>query len=385
MALAALSVLARSRPPACRGSPAAAGWTARRRRRRPCRACRRRPPPDIRAPARRARRRRSPARARASASAGRRRRSPAARCGAHSVPALPARAAASRVWSWLKHSGLAPALSALLRRPRRATPSGTARGPARLENSEASVPVMKVWQLSSSRIANKRRPPAGIEMRGDLVEQQDRRRAGDFGGQPRMRNDEPDQQRLLLAGRAELGRHVLRRVADQQVGAMRAVERAAGGAVARCGRTPAPRAAVSSTSTAGRSPICRSTAPSSAIEARGNGPSSGSLAIIADKQPHELASRRGDRHAGLGHLRLDGVEPGPVARILGEQAVASAHRLFVVERALPVVGIDRPAPAGRGSAGGRRPARRTARPWPASSRSRAGSRASPRPSARWRR
>ena len=97
---------------------------------------------------------------------------------------------------------------------------------------------------------------------------------------------------------------------------------------------------VSSTSTAGRSPTCCSTAPSSAIEARGNGPSSGSLAIIADKQPHELAARRGDRHAGFGHLRLDGVEPGPVARILGKQAVASAHRLFVVERPPPVVGVD---------------------------------------------
>ena len=75
----------------------------------------------------------------------------------------------------------------------------------------------------------------------------------------------------------------------------------------------------------------------------------------------------------------------PVARILGEQAVASAHRLLVVERALAVAGIDgqhqpvEEAAAVAGRPGEQRVHRRRhpdhAQP----------SRAGPRPSAHWRR
>ena len=46
----------------------------------------------------------------------------------------------------------------------------------------------------------------GIEVRGDLVEQQDRRRAAALGDQLGMGEDEAEQQRLLLAGRASARR-----------------------------------------------------------------------------------------------------------------------------------------------------------------------------------
>ena len=46
------------------------------------------------------------------------------------------------------------------------------------------------------------RAPVGIEMRHHLVEQQHGRRAGHLGDQSRMRQDEPDEQRFLFAGRS---------------------------------------------------------------------------------------------------------------------------------------------------------------------------------------
>jgi hypothetical protein len=44
-------------------------------------------------------------------------------------------------------------------------------------------------------------------MRSDLVEQQERRDPGGRRHQPGVGEDQPDQQRLLLAGRAQGGRH----------------------------------------------------------------------------------------------------------------------------------------------------------------------------------
>ena len=42
--------------------------------------------------------------------------------------------------------------------------------------------------------------PSGIEMRHHLIEQEERRKASHLFDQPRMREDQPDQQRFLLAG-----------------------------------------------------------------------------------------------------------------------------------------------------------------------------------------
>ena len=57
-----------------------------------------------------------------------------------------------------------------------------------------------------------RRAPGGIQMRHHLVEQQQRRDAGHLGDQAGMRQHQPDQQRLLFAGRGIPGRYLLRRV-----------------------------------------------------------------------------------------------------------------------------------------------------------------------------
>ena len=67
-------------------------------------------------------------------------------------------------------------------------------------NSAASVAVIHTWPRPSRR-PNKAARRFGIEMRRNLVEQQDRRLATPLGDQLGMGEDEPEQQRLLLAGR----------------------------------------------------------------------------------------------------------------------------------------------------------------------------------------
>ena len=77
-----------------------------------------------------------------------------------------------------------------------------------------------------------RRAAGGIEMRGDLVQQQDRGAAGAVGDQFGMGEHDCEQQRLLLAGRAEMRGLALAEMRDREVLAMRAGERAPGGGVA---------------------------------------------------------------------------------------------------------------------------------------------------------
>ncbi len=224
---------------------------------------------------------------------------------------------------------------------------------------------MKVWQLRSSRIANKAARRPGSRCAATSSSSRIGAVPAISRGQPRMRKND-----------ARSAAPSVRRSSKARPACPSAEWRTSRSA--RCGPSSVRPAARSRARPAGerlraavprrrppaRSPICLSRRPSSADRGRGKGPSSGSLSIIADKQPHQLASCRGDRHAGLGHLRLDRVEPGRVARILGEQAVASAHRLFIVERALPVVGIDcqhqpvEEAPAVAGRSGEQRVHRR---------------------------
>src|SRR4051812_18606503 len=72
---------------------------------------------------------------------------------------------------------------------------------------------------------------AGVEMGGDLVEQQDRAPPGALADQIGMREDDGEQQRLLLSGRAKPGRLLLADMGDEKIGAVRAGQRAAGGGV----------------------------------------------------------------------------------------------------------------------------------------------------------
>src|SRR5207244_2636079 len=72
-----------------------------------------------------------------------------------------------------------------------------------------------------------------IEMGGDLVEEEDRAAAGALGDQAGESEDQADQQRLLLPSRAKLRRLALAEMGDDEIGAMRAGKRPAGGGVPR--------------------------------------------------------------------------------------------------------------------------------------------------------
>ena len=96
----------------------------------------------------------------------------------------------------------------------------------------------ELLQLAIERGAARR-----VEMRDDLIQQQHRCKARHFRQQPRMRQHQADEQRLLLAGRGFGGGDALACMDDGEIGEVRAVERASGGGVARAivaqGRTVA--------------------------------------------------------------------------------------------------------------------------------------------------
>jgi hypothetical protein len=57
-----------------------------------------------------------------------------------------------------------------------------------------------------------------VEMRRDLVEEHERRFAGESCGEARLREDQADEQRLLLSGGACRSVGILWRMADFQIG-----------------------------------------------------------------------------------------------------------------------------------------------------------------------
>jgi len=71
-----------------------------------------------------------------------------------------------------------------------------------------------------------------IEMRGDLVEQEERRLAAHRALQPGLGEDDRNQQRLLLAGRRRLGGNALLGMVDPEIGAVWPEPGAAGRRVA---------------------------------------------------------------------------------------------------------------------------------------------------------
>ena len=145
-------------------------------------------------------------------------------------------------------------------------------------NSAASVPVSQAWLSSRTSASNSAARRLGVEMGGDLVEQQQRRLAAHRLLQPRMGQQDRDQQRLLLAGRGEFGGDPCLRQADGEIGAVRA-DRGAAGLPRRCAglrraplqtwlRRPAPASSSSQPSTV----------PTRVSRARGNGPSASAQA-----------------------------------------------------------------------------------------------------------
>src|SRR3546814_16145577 len=73
-------------------------------------------------------------------------------------------------------------------------------------------------------------------MGGDLVEEEDGAAAGAFGDEIGMGEDEAEQQRLLLACRAEGGGLVLAEMGDGEIGAVRTSKGSPGGGVAGAAR-----------------------------------------------------------------------------------------------------------------------------------------------------
>ena len=148
--------------------------------------------------------------------------------------------------------------------------------------------------------------------------------------QPRMGEDQPDQQRLLLAGRAERGRHVLLRVAAPRNRRGAGRQGAAGGAVA--GARAAPSGRVSSASSAADDGRLVAVVEQRRQRQRGRRESSRrrrSRAIRSWRWPRLSVRAKWTRRGVLGHLRLDGGEPERVGIVL-EQPVALAHGLVVV-------------------------------------------------------
>ena len=210
--------------------------------------------------------------------------------------------------------------------------------------------------------------PARIEMRGDLVEERERRDAGHVGDQPRVREHEADQQRLLLAGRgaapparpwARAGRRGRRdegrsacgrrprrgrdcRAAARGSGPRR---RAPGGS--RPAPRPRPRAPAAPRERASRRRVRRRSAPRAGSRIRA-APRRSRRRV----RPPRARSRRARRRC---------------ARPPRAAGCARAARARTGRPARRVPGRS-PARSGRGIAAARSPARRTARPSPGSAR-----------------
>ena len=95
------------------------------------------------------------------------------------------------------------------------------------------MPDIHTWLPSATISSNSAARRSGVEMGRNLIQQQDRCRAvaappNEIG----VRQHEADQQGLLLAGGAYLGRHFLRAMPDDQIGAMRPLQSTTGGTVA---------------------------------------------------------------------------------------------------------------------------------------------------------
>ena len=133
--------------------------------------------------------------------------------------------------------------------PRSAETSNISALPCRIAKAAGSAPVRNTWPPRRVSASNSAARALRVEMRRDFVEERQRRDARHVRDEARMREHEPDQQRLLLAGRGAARRRVLRPVPDGEIADMRADQRPPGGRVAGAivaqqprGSGPRPRA-----------------------------------------------------------------------------------------------------------------------------------------------
>ena len=173
-------------------------------------------------------------------------------------------------------------------------------------NSDASVAVIHTWPRPSSR-ANR------AARRWDRDARRPRRAAGSaarpaVGDQLGMGEDEPEQQRLLLAGRGARRRHLLGAMEDREILAVRAF----GGSPGRSVALRDWRGA-----TAARSPPSQ---PSSAMR----------RARIRRRAPPPVLIERGDRRATAPRRSRHHAPPSPprVRRATLRPSCSSASNLF---------------------------------------------------------
>ena len=156
-----------------------------------------------------------------------------------------------------------------------------------------------------------------------------------------MGEHQPDQQRLLLAGRGAARLALLGAMQYDEIAGLRPDQGASGGGVA--GAIVAQQGAVeSSASSAGRSAIRRSISPSSAMSAQGKGEFVVASGGDHRGEPlHGLAASGGDGDGQFGDFALGGVEPDLFAAPFLQQAVAVAQGFFQRRDAGAVVAVHR--------------------------------------------
>ncbi|MNL46037.1 hypothetical protein D3C87_1687210 [compost metagenome] len=176
-------------------------------------------------------------------------------------------------------------------------------------------------------------------MRGNFVEQQNRRMAGHIGGELGMRKHQSHQQRLLFSGRATLCLHVLFRMAHEQIDTVRSIKRAA-------------RRRVSIPAFAQHKPILVFQIDSRPVErvvhetrerqrCRGEGSIAGTAFDEALQKTQHFIARERHGNAEFRHLLLDTVQPDRIETAFRKQTVAAAHGLFEVACPPSMRGIER--------------------------------------------
>ncbi len=168
-------------------------------------------------------------------------------------------------------------------------------------------------------------------MGGDLVEQQQRRLATDRPQQPGVSEQDRDQQRLLLAGRGELGGDALLGQGDRQIRPVRADRGAAGFGIG----APPGGEGRREPGFGGERRHLVEPALDGAVECQtGARKRRFGLGAGAVEKPHGMAPSGRDRHSLRRHDFFDRREPGRVGRPVRPTAVAQqvgtlAQSLFI--------------------------------------------------------
>ncbi len=167
-----------------------------------------------------------------------------------------------------------------------------------------------------------RRPPTRIEVRGDLVEQDDGGKSRHCGDEPRMGEHKTDEKRLLLARRGPPRLDVLGAVPNQEVGRLRTDEGAPGGPVARAASAQPVAVEILDVDGGASRELCLERAFEREGGPREGRRGAGPRRDNCCEAVHRLAPCGGHGDAGLGNLPFDRVQPSRVGTLVLEQAIS---------------------------------------------------------------